>query len=92
MPVTGLRDSTIYCKPPAQIYEQCYFNSVILTAVSYRNTRYSLLHLLALDGTKNNEDITTATRVSLQSSSELLSRKCTLQGRSCPVLGLQDVM
>ena len=68
-------------------------NSVILTAVSYSNTRYTLLlHLLALDGIINNEDITTATRVSLQSSSELLSRKCTLQGRSCPVLGLQDVM
>ena len=36
-------------------------------------------------------DTTKATRVSLQSSNELLSRKYTLQGHSYLVLGLQDV-
>ena len=80
--VTGRALSYYLNNQPRQVHEQCY-----LTAVSYSNTRYSLLlHLFALDGTIN--DITRAIRVSLQSSNELLSRKYTLQGHSCLVLGL----
>jgi len=55
-PSTDVRDRTLRLYYLQIINAAKYMNSVILTVVSFSNTRYSLLlHQLALDGSINNE-------------------------------------